>query len=586
MYEDHSTPDTPLKKTVGFVWYFVSRYPMRSVVMVVLLCASGVAEGVGVVSLLPVLELAGGGGQAESTIGQMMTGLIETAGISATLPALLGLLVTAMTIKAVLLWVAMRSIGYTVANVSADLRLDILDSLLHARWRAFADISKGELANTMNTEVRRASRGFRESADMLANSILILVYALASFLMSWKATVFALVAGGVFLLMFDRMVAMSQSAGKKQTDTLKSLTGRFVDTLSGMKAIKAMALESQVFPLLKASTHEYADAEKEMVIATETQKTFKEPVFAFFLAVGIFGLVSIGTSISRVLVLAFIAYRLLGMTANVQNRLQSIVNCESAFWSLMEKVRELEAQAESSTGKRVPPPLEKGIRFDAVDFSYGEDAVLSGLDLFVPRGEFVALTGESGAGKTTIGDLILGLHSPDRGSIYIDDVPLSDISMDDWRSRIGYVPQESMLLHDTILTNLTLNDPRYSREQAKEALEAADALGFVMSKPEGLDTIVGESGAKLSGGQQQRIALARALIRDPDLLLLDEPTTALDPETEQRICSTLTDLSGAYTILAISHQSAIQDVATVVLHLREGTVERHESQRAGTGALG
>ena len=584
MSEENLTPQSALDRTKGFVWYFVSRYPKRSVLMVVLLSAAGVAEGVGVLSLLPVLEVAGSGGEAESTVGQALTGLVESAGLSATLPVLLGLLVSAMTLKGILMWVAMRSIGYTVANVSADLRLDLLDSLLHARWRAFSDISKGELANTINTEARRASRGFRESADTLANSILILVYAAASFSISWKATLFAIGAGGVFLLLFSRMVSMSQSAGKKQTDVLKSLTGRFVDALSGMKAIKAMGLERHIFPLLESATREYADAEKEMVIATETQRTFREPVFAFFLAVGIYALVSLGTSISHVLVLAFVAYRLLGITANVQNRLQSVVNCESAFWSLREKVGELESQSESSTGKLDPPALQEGITFDSVDFSYGEDLVLSDLDLFVPSGELVALTGESGSGKTTIGDLILGLHAPDSGAIYVDDVSLADVDLSRWRERIGYVPQDSLLLHDTVFTNLTLGDSSYTHDDARRALEAADAIDFVMDKAGGLDTVVGEGGAKLSGGQQQRIALARALIRDPDLLLLDEPTTALDPETERRICGTLADLSSDYTILAISHQSAIQDVASVVLHLRDGKVRRTERQRAGTSS--
>ena len=583
MSEENLTPQSALDRTKGFVWYFVSRYPRRSVLMVVLLSAAGVAEGVGVLSLLPVLEVAGSGGEAQSTVGQALTGLVESAGLSATLPVLLGLLVSAMTLKGILMWVAMRSIGYTVANVSADLRLDLLDSLLHARWRAFSDISKGELANTINTEARRASRGFRESADTLANSILILVYAAASFSISWKATLFAIGAGGVFLLLFSRMVSMSQSAGKKQTDVLKSLTGRFVDALSGMKAIKAMGLERHIFPLLESATHDYADAEKEMVIATETQKTFREPVFAFFLAVGIFTLVSLGTSISHVLVLAFVAYRLLGITANVQNRMQSVVNCESAFWSLREKVRDLESQEEGRTGKRSPPPLEQGVRFDDVEFSYGEDPVLAGLDLFVPSGEFVALTGESGSGKTTIGDLILGLHSPDDGEIYVDDVPLADIDMSEWRERIGYVPQDSLLLHDTVFTNLTLGDASYTREDAERALEAADALDFVKGKAGGLDTVVGEGGAKLSGGQQQRIALARALIREPDLLLLDEPTTALDPETERKICETLSELSSGFTILAISHQSAIREVASVVLHLKNGKVAGSErSEAVGT----
>lgn len=581
--DESSGSQTDLEATVGFVWYFLSRYPGRSILMVSLLAGAGIAEGVGVVSILPVLEVAGGEGGAQSTVGQLVTGVVEALGASPTLPVLLGVIVAAMTIKAIFVWFAKRSVGYTTADVTADLRLDILHALLHARWEVLADKSTGELANSLGSEAQRASGAFRQAADVMANGILIIAYAGVSLLMSWRATIFAVLAGAVFLLVFNRLVALSQSAGRKQTDLLKSLTGRFVDTLSGLKAIKAMALEQYVFPLLESDTRQFSDAQKEQVIASETQRSLKEPVLTLFLALGILGLIALGETMSRVLVLSFIAYRLLGIIANLQARLQSVVVGESAFWSLREKLKTLTKQAETSRGSRTPPPLREGITFDSVSFSYGESPVVSNLDMFIPSGTFVALTGESGSGKTTIADLILGLNAPQSGNIYIDDIPLTDISLHKWRQHIGYVPQEPMLLHDTVFTNLTLGDPNFSREDAQQALDSADALDFVVAKPEGLDSIVGERGGKLSGGQRQRIALARALLRDPSLLILDEPTTALDPDTEYRICQTLSELPGSFTVLAISHQSAIQKVASVILHLSGGTVtQRDNRQLTGT----
>jgi ATP-binding cassette subfamily C protein len=144
--------------------------------------------------------------------------------------------------------------------------------------------------------------------------------------------------------------------------------------------------------------------------------------------------------------------------------------------------------------------------------------------------------------------------------------------MHSWREKIGYVPQEMSLFHDTVLNNITLADPNISREAAEAALRTAEAWDFVSAMPEGLDTVVGERGAKISGGQRQRVAIARALARNPRLLILDEPTTALDPETESAICETLLKMKGSVTILVISHQSALVEIADITYLISDGAI--------------
>jgi ATP-binding cassette, subfamily C, bacterial len=198
--------------------------------------------------------------------------------------------------------------------------------------------------------------------------------------------------------------------------------------------------------------------------------------------------------------------------------------------------------------------------------------------LTIPAGGFIALTGPSGAGKTTIADLIIGLFSPQEGQVSIDDVSVTDMSLKAWRSMIGYAPQETIMFHDTIFTNVTLGDPTLSRADAEEALRGAGSWDFVTSLPEGMDWIVGEKGARLSGGQRQRIAIARALVRRPKLLILDEATTALDPKTEAAVCETLEHLRGKVTIIAISHQPALVNAADEVYRLEHMTLTRRPMQ--------
>ena len=194
--------------------------------------------------------------------------------------------------------------------------------------------------------------------------------------------------------------------------------------------------------------------------------------------------------------------------------------------------------------------------------------------MLLPAGAFAAVVGASGAGKTTVADLIIGLIRPQRGEVWIDDLPMHDVDIRAWRNMIGYVPQETFLFHDTILANIALGDPAISRTRAEAALRRAEAWAFVAALPDGMDSVVGERGARLSGGQRQRIAIARALIRDPALLILDEATTALDPDTEASIVATIRRLAGKVTVLSISHQPAMRNAATIVYSVSNGAVTR------------
>jgi ATP-binding cassette subfamily C protein len=190
------------------------------------------------------------------------------------------------------------------------------------------------------------------------------------------------------------------------------------------------------------------------------------------------------------------------------------------------------------------------------------------------------MVGPSGSGKTTIVDLVTGLLQPQQGEIWLDDQPLEQVDQKSWRRMIGYVPQETLLLHDTIRNNITLGDPDLSEKDAEEALRATGAWEFVQSMPQGMQTIVGERGGKLSGGQRQRIAIARAIVHKPKLLILDEATSALDPQSESDICETMLQLRGQLTILTISHQEALVGIADKTYHVLDGKIVRTEERPA------
>jgi len=255
-----------------------------------------------------------------------------------------------------------------------------------------------------------------------------------------------------------------------------------------------------------------------------------------------------------------------------------MVTAESAYWSLQETIQEAQRARETTTGAR-EPELTEQIRLEDIRLHYGEKTVLDHLSLTIPAGSLTTLIGRSGAGKTTIIDLIAGLITPQAGRIYVDELPLDQLDIKKWRRMIGYVPQENLLLHDTVLNNVTLGDPELDRSDAERALRLAGAWDFVTAIPEGMDSTVGERGARLSGGQRQRIMIARALSHRPQFLILDEATSALDPQSEAAICKTMQKLRGKLTILAISHEPAMVHAADRVYRLQDGVAIEEKNYR-------
>jgi ATP-binding cassette subfamily C protein len=555
-----------------------------------LLCLSlaGVAEGIGLSALLPLVSLAMGG-QTEAVTGTSMghsglervvTETLASVGLQPTLGVLLVVIVVAIALKSGLVLLAKKQVGYTVANIATDLRLTLLRALLVARWEYFLRQPVGVLANSIATEASRTSSAYLHGALMSAIIVEALVYTVVALLISWKATLVALAIGLIIAYLLKRLVRKAWRAGTRQTELLKSLLTYLTDTLISIKPLKAMARESRADALLAKNTNRLNRAAQKQVLSKEGLKAIQEPLFVAFLAIGLYVVsVFLRFPLATLMVLVFLLSRIVKRVNTVQQEYQEMMVSESAYWSLKETIREAEQAREANLGSE-EPSLEHAIRFDRVSFRYNEEWVLRNASLSFPSGLLTAIVGPSGIGKTTIADLIIGLIRPQQGEVWIDDLPLAKVDLKKWRKMIGYVPQETLLLHDSVLINVTLGDPDLSAADVERALSAAEAWEFVAEMGQGIYSTVGERGCMLSGGQRQRIAIARALVHKPKLLILDEPTSALDPESEAAICETLGQLRGrGITILAISHQPTIMNVADRAYRLQDGKafwVENHK----------
>lgn len=560
---------------------FFRTYPWQTFVMLVALLLAGIAEGVGLSALLPMLNIAisndaGAADPAQqNAFEQFVTESLARFGIDPSISVMLIIIVLGVTLKSLLLLVAQKKVGYTAARIATDLRLQMLHSILRSRWEYFLHQPIGKLTNALATEAQRASDAFVNGATVITFLIQALIYGGIAFAVSWKASLISLLAGCVVMGISHFLVRIARRAGKKQTNLLNSLMAGLTDTLQSVKPLKAMAREHLADSVLAMETAKLNKSLQRQVFSSAMLNAAQEEMFAIIIALGIFvALVQFDTPLATVMVLVITLGRMLAFLGKVQKQFQKMVISESAYWSIKQAIQDADA-AQEQLGAGKIPSLRAGIQFQAVGFAYNKHPVFADLSVRIEAGALTTLVGPSGAGKTTFVDLVIGLMQPQAGTILIDATPLQELDLQTWRRMIGYVPQDTVLLHDTIAHNVTLGDPELTEADTERALRAADAWEFVSQQELGMHTLVGERGGKLSGGQRQRIVIARALVHKPSLLILDEATSALDPASEQAICKTIEKLRGDLTILAISHQSALVEVADCVYRLGNGqaTVE-------------
>ena len=321
---------------------------------------------------------------------------------------------------------------------------------------------------------------------------------------------------------------------------------------------------------MRSHTTQLEKAVRREVMSRESLKAIQEPILAAFTTGGLYAVLVIWElPLSAVTAMVILFVRILTLSSKMQRRYQNLLVFESAYWSIRRASEAARSSAEIKTG-RLHPTLKQGISLQHVDFNYDNKVIFRNLNMEIQVKSFTTITGNSGVGKSTLIDLLCGLVEPKFGDIFVDGISLHEINIREWRRLIGYVSQETILLHDTILSNILVGAPDLTQADAEKALHQAGAWEFVSALPEGLHTIVGERGGLISGGQRQCIAIARALAHQPQLLLLDEPTSALDPKSEQNICKTLRNLSRSLTIIAVSHQPAVANAADYVIGLSNG----------------
>src|SRR6266700_2393220 len=546
---------------------------------------ASVMDGATFVLLIPFLRTLFGhdplnvaGSAVERLLAVVVGPLFDAGSPGAALRNVVLVLVAAMVIKNVLAYLASVSSVAIQENVVRDLRVRLFGHLQTLPLDFFQRTRGGQLLSRVINDTDAVKTVVTAAlASLVQNVSLIVVYVAILVGLSWQLTLVALVCAPLLVLIVRPMVGRVRWRSREQADQRGELTSLVSELVGSIKLVRAYVAEAFEADRFRRLANRYRKgvlrAQRFALLTSPVSEVFAGAVIVLIFAVGTRLALGQAAALPPEVLIAFIAValRLMSPVKSVANYPTAMAGALAAADRVFE-VLDL-APEEGDRPGEVPARFEQRIEYRGVSFSYnGQAPVLEGLDFEVRRGQVVAVVGPSGAGKTTLVDLLTRFYEPKRGAILMDGVPITRFTRTSLRGLMGIVSQETILLNDTVLANVSYGRSDFTLEQVQAAARAANAHDFVSQLPEGYHTLLGERGTRLSGGERQRIAIARALLRDPPILILDEATSALDMESERLVQEAIDRLMARRTTFVIAHRLATVQHADLILVLAEGRI--------------
>ena len=541
------------------------------------LLVAALCEAIGISALLPAVAIVadqpgGAGGSSQTGLSQNILGALTWVGVTPSLGNLMLIIGGALVLKSIVGFFALTYAANSAARVGVGMRERLLDALFNANWRFYSEQQSGSFASAISADATRAADAYLMAANFCAMSVQAVIYVIITLFVDWRLALLGLTVGLVMSQSMGFLFRMAKRAGRRQVDSTRDLTVKTVELLGNIKPLKTMHRYSSFRRSIRKAMLRLEKALRQKGVAQQLTVQGGDAVMAISLCVVIYiSYTYFQITITALLVGGILFMKVLDNFGKLQRLLQQSAQTQAAYDRVQQLIAVTEANREPSPGRQ-EPDATGDCRFEHVSFSYGGHDVLQDVNITMPSRQVTVLKGLSGSGKTTLVDLLIGLHRPQSGRITVSGTALEDIDIEKLRRRIGYVSQELSLLHAPLRENICLGDESLTDDDVAHAVTLAGLGDFIAGLPNGLDTSAGEMGARLSGGQRQRIALARALVTRPDILILDEVTSALDPATEAEIVNNIRNLAHAFTIIVITHRDAWVDVADRLYEVRAGRV--------------
>lgn len=557
----------------------------RAILLFILMVFAALTEGFGVMLLVPIIATLSGNLPDTGPLKSVWVELFKI-GLPNTVGALIVIFLILVVIRSLIQLFRDRLSAALRYEIVDDLRMASFTALLHVEWRWLIMNRKSDHANLLLTDVNRIGIALQYGIGMLVSLVTALTYLITAFTISWRMALISSISGGLVFALISRKSLAVKHMGHSLGKAHRTLHVTVEDALTGIKLTKILG---NAHRHLSRLCDAMADARNHQISFLDNAALYRmlfqiggATLLASYLY---FGLKYFQTPVPELVTLIFIFARLTPLLMATQQQYHHCLHAFPAFKETQDLLHECLIYSEPEARSAKTIQLNQGITLSNVSIRYSgrELPALDDISIYIPTKTTTAIIGHSGAGKSTLADVIMGLLTPDFGDMRIDDEVAMGDTLSVWRQSVSYVPQEVFLFHDSIRNNLLWGNPKASDTQLNHVLQLA-AADFVNQLPAGIDTIVGDDGIRLSGGERQRLALARALLRKPSLLILDEATSALDLENEARIRDAIESMHGDLTVIIIGHRLMTLEHADQVIKLSNGRIEQIGSWEEINGA--
>ena len=559
-----------MKNMLRDVW---SRDKRGFLTILFLNIAVSLTGGISIVMLVPMLGLLDISEGATSALS-IFTAPLQNLPYEAQVIVLIGGYFLLVVFKAALGRLLSIRESHFLEEYSYRLRDQLYHAVSGARWELLAASRQTDTINLFTSQCSQVSYGVAEIIHLLSSVVSTIVSLCIAVWLSLPVSVFVIICGGCFALVFRKLTKASKAYGDEMIRINRAMYQELFNQLRSVKEVRTYGVQKEHETLFGDISRSFRDAKLKYVHL----RAFPSMLYSIAAAgmIGVIFLVCVlgfKMDTARLIVLVYVFMRLWPVFSAFIGRINSILTSVPAHEKLTEAFSTLHAE-DTGDAACAPMDFQQTIEFRNVSFAYqngGED-VLKGVSFRLEKGSTTALVGRSGAGKTTIADLLLGFLSPTGGEILIDGVPLTRENLPSWRHAMGYIPQEPLILNASVRENLQRFHPDATEAEMVEALKKAQAWPIIEGLADGLNTNLGDEGVRLSGGERQRIVLARVLLGKPRLIIMDEATSAMDYESETAVREAIRQLHDQVTILIIAHRLATVRTAKYALVLEEGRI--------------
>ncbi|NMB47895.1 ABC transporter ATP-binding protein [Candidatus Kuenenbacteria bacterium] len=561
-------------------WAFIKKYRLFCLVILVLSVATSVFDGFSMGAIAPFFQNLLNGDGKQNYILPIFKDLQLKLFAEPQATAILKILVFALVMIILKnLFNYLRTIYIVkVSNlIKRDLQSEMFNAIADTSYDFYGGMKSGGLIGSISVYTNGIVGFYFVLLDLLVRISKSGVYLFILVLISWKATIIFIILEIALSPVVKKIFGIIKSVSMQTTVAVADLHDRMVEIFNNIRLIKISSAENYEKERFDKITTDLARLEFDNAKYDNSITPIAETVL--MLAIILFFIVGIEFfKIDLIVFLpAIVAYLYVFM--KIFDEINAILRSFSKIFQYIEPYKAYEKMLATAreailpNGQKQFQTLKKGIEFKNVSYGYYKgQTVVQDINLFIPKGKFIALVGPSGVGKTTLANLVVGLFYPKEGQILIDDVDIQELDIHSWRKKIGYISQDITIFNNSVEYNIAYGDLAAPKEKIIEAAKAANIYDDIMNLPKNLQTFLGEKGAKLSGGQRQRIAIARAILRDPEILILDEATSSLDIETEQIIQKELLAIMKSRTVIAIAHRLPTIKMADQIVVLNHGKI--------------